>query len=129
MSLTDPSGHNWESCRAGKSDYQCKIHARKVSRLKNEWAQSTLESAIHIGFGKIDDDGKPIYGTEGLGTVLNNRNTIVTAYHILENAQNLNLPLSMYYEYEDKWNKIDMSMLDFSVSGDILIRTYAKLND
>jgi RHS repeat-associated protein len=91
---TDPSGH-----AQYRSDYQNQIHARK---LKEAWIEDILASAVQIGFvvevpsedcdngvdGAIrsDRDGKCYNGKMGMGTVVGDMGTIVTAYHTLLDA-------------------------------------------
>ena len=83
-------------------------------------APPITDSTIRIGFGSLNDDGQP-EGQNGLGTVVGDSSTIVTAAHVY-------LPDSPYMFYRDGENGeeltiIDMNdvTLDFSEGGDILV--------
>ena len=101
---TDPSGHDWTDC-GNRVRTRCEIHMRKVKQAVENWAEqeyyallAILESAVHIGFvgygyNCLDTAaGEECYEKlkAGLGTVLGNMNTIVTAYHILANSLLMN---------------------------------------
>jgi hypothetical protein len=103
VNYVDPSGHWQEGVCRGGSDYRCKIQTAKIYQ---SWIENILASAVKIGiavsvdpqeycvprYGAQDsDEDNPckvgtFRGSSGIGTVVGNMSTIVTAYHVLEHA-------------------------------------------
>jgi RHS repeat-associated protein len=113
VNFNDPTGHVMTTDSDGGScDWQCFQDSREKQRI--------LKSTIRIGFGINDDKGELVAEKGGLGTVVSDRRTIVTAAHIY-------LRGSTVMGYRTGPNGRDLTLIDindvdlnFSKKGDML---------
>ncbi len=114
INFNDPTGHI--GCKPGQ---RClgnpKVTAAGATR-------TILDATIRIGSGELDEEGNPI-GRGGLGTVVGDRKTIVTARHVI-------LPDSTYLFLRAGNNGEELTILDmdevvvdYSQSGDVVVIT------
>ena len=143
INYVDPTGHApnrndpyW--CVNERNPSQCRIDYYGWIKIRQDEIEAILASAVAIGiggpqpcrnthYGSTERDEFCVYGASGLGTVVNNHNTIVTAKHILDESLKYGTPQFLYIWNSDgdliriPWNSVSIKS-----EGDTLIITLSN---
>jgi hypothetical protein len=119
INFNDPTGHYANPCKGAGSGYKC--HRDLDRERRQGQIEAELAATIKIVFGVPNDKGWA--GMGGLGTVIANRRTIVTAYHVFERASN---PSHLMYWQGNKRIDLDLSTISIYHRGDLAVITLSE---